>query len=263
MAFYHEMADRFFCLQHLTPIGSNALRNTPKALVCCPHAGGSASYFRPWVKDMPKDIALFGVEYAGHGERINEQCHTTIEELLDDLMPAFIGFGQRPYVLFGHSMGAVIVFELCCRLESIGFGPCGVILSSHQPVDEPVTSNLHCRDDHLLWQDTIRVGGTTAEILKHTELIQLLTPVLRSDYQLIEQYRLGMPKKINTPVSIFCGDDDPDLPISIMEGWQKFCIQPITVHLKSGGHFYLNHHYPSLIDTAVELLDRKLSYSLG
>ena len=249
----HESLQRnYACLRCFSPRAPDA--PTKAALICAPHAGGSAEYFYHWTPDMPDKVALFSLQYPGRGDRLHEACRRTLAELLDDLMPALLAFEDTPYVLFGHSMGAVVMFEACHRLEALGHRPAGLVLSSHPPPDEVTPKHLYRLDDDTLWRETIRLGGTPAELTEHPELLALLTPILRADYQLIDGYRPENNETVQTPVRVCLGVDDPSVQAAKVIGWQRFCDRPIEIHKKSGGHFYLNEHRRALIELATRPL---------
>lgn len=145
------------------------------------------------------------------------------------------------------------MFEACRRLEARGLYPKGLVVSSHPPLDEAVPANLHRLDDASLWSETVRLGGTAGEILEHPELVALLTPVLRSDYQLLDDYEPS-PGAVQAPLSVCLGEEDPTVPASRIRGWQRFCTRPIRVYEKPGGHFYLNENHHSLIEVSTEPL---------
>jgi len=228
---------------------------TRGAIICLPHAGGSAGFFRTWAASVPKDITLFGVQYPGREERMHELSIENMDELVQGIAPSLVGLSNLPYVLFGHSMGAAVAFELAGKLEKMGLPASLLMMSSHPPLDEIIPSHFHqCSDDEL-WREMIRIGGTSPDILQQTELTKLLTPVLRADYQLIETYQSSATQKLSTRMLICLGDNDPDVPAENIHGWQRFSQQPISILEKQGGHFYLNDHQASLIDEAVNAIN--------
>jgi len=224
------------------------------ALVCCPHAGGSANFFRQWVDTVPKEMDMMVVQYAGRGNRLTEPCAYSMDELVVEILPSIQALSSTPYVLFGHSMGAAVAFELCYQLEKLGTPPRALMLSSHPPLDEIVPSEFHLCEELELWQEIVRIGGISSNIIEERELRSLLTLPLRADYQLIETYRPDRNKSLCTPVTVCLGDDDPDVPLEGVDGWQRFCLKPIKKIVRSGGHFYLSEYSEDLIDFAAAVL---------
>lgn len=228
-----------------------------RGLVCLPHAGGNASFFRAWGMKTPPQLGLYAIQYPGREERMGDKCHTSMSQLMHELVPVFLHqFHYMPYVLLGHSMGAAIAFELCHRLEKINMAPVAIILSSHPPLNKIVPSKFHQKTTPELWQEMVRIGGTHIDILHQKELMSILTPPLRFDYQLIEQYKPNLSIKLTTQIIVCGGDNDPDIDIECLQGWQSFSSTPIEVLTYSGGHFYLVGHAQALIEKAEQLLRR-------
>jgi pyochelin biosynthetic protein PchC len=101
-------------LRRLAPVAQPWVR-----LVCFPHSGGSASYYRPWRACLPSDVELYGVQYPGRLDRIGERCAADVDELADALAAAVRPLLDRPTALFGHSLGATVAFEVARRLPNI------------------------------------------------------------------------------------------------------------------------------------------------
>lgn len=237
------------------PAGAEDLR---AALVCCPHAGGGANYFRPWAALLPPGLGLWALQYPGREERLGEPPCTAMEPLLHDLMQGLEALAPVPYVLFGHSMGAAVAFELSLRLQRHGRAPVALLLSSHPPPDEVTRSSIHRLDDTALWQELVRVGGTRAALLELPDLLRVLTPALRADYQAIESHAFTTGERIRSEVVVCVGDSDPDVPADRASGWQRFCEDQATLRVFEGGHFYLSAHRRQLISEAVRCLSPSL-----
>lgn len=231
------------------------------ALVCCPHAGGGANYFRPWAASMPAGLGLWALQYPGREERLGEPPCTAMEPLLQDLMQGLGALAPVPFVLLGHSMGAAVAFELCLRLQRHGRAPVALLLSSHPPPDEVQHSHIHQSDDRQLWLEMVRVGGTPPAVLELPELRRVLTPALRADYQAIESHVFTTGERIGSEVVVCVGDSDPDVPANRAGGWQRFCAREVNLRVFEGGHFYLSLHRRQLIAEAARCLSPYLDAS--
>lgn len=229
------------------------------ALVCCAHAGGGANYFRPWAASMPPGLGLWALQYPGREERLGEAPCTAMEPLLQDLMLGLEALAPVPFVLLGHSMGAAVAFELCLRLQRQGRAPVALLLSSHPPPDEVPQSSIHRSDDMQLWLEMVRVGGTPPAVLELPDLLRLLTPALRADYQAIESHVFTTGERIRSEVVVCVGDSDPDVPADRAGGWQRFCEREAKLRVFEGGHFYLSAHRGQLIAEAVRCLSPHLN----
>ena len=129
----------------------------PRArLVCLPHAGGSASFFRPWLAHLPGDIDLLAVQYPGREERFNEAHIPCLATLAEHISQALLALPARPLWLFGHSMGAALAYAVGALLEADGVGPDHVFVSAHAPPHRQPSSDLHRQDDSALIADILR-----------------------------------------------------------------------------------------------------------
>src|SRR5437764_673359 len=126
--------------------GAEGRRPGEPRIVCCPHSGGSAAYFRPWQQLAPPDVTVLAVQYPGRHDRLAEPFARSIQEVAD-AVAAEIGQQSAPVVLFGHSMGSSVAYETARRLRGIGAPLAALVVSAHTPPAVPVDSDIHLMPD--------------------------------------------------------------------------------------------------------------------
>jgi pyochelin biosynthetic protein PchC len=242
------------------------LRGEPRpaarvSLVCFPHAGGSASFFQPWRPLLPAHIEPWIVEYPGRHDRIGDACITDVHTLADRIVEAASPWRvqAKPLVLFGHSFGASVAYEVACRLRSKAGAVLELFASGARA---PAVWNLgvkpRAHDDAALWNEVVRLGGTAAALLEKPELRELVLPALRADYHASERYRANPGPKLRCDVTAFVGDQDPDVDLTDAQAWQETTEGSFRLKQFSGDHFYLISQRAALIEELVCCLNRRL-----
>ncbi|MFF4371354.1 thioesterase II family protein [Streptomyces sp. NPDC001594] len=220
------------------PADPHAAPASTPVLVVLPHAGGNASYYFPLSRDLAAHAEVLTIQYPGRQERLAEPSPDTIAGLADGVERALEPWRERPLVLFGHSMGAVLAYELTRRLEA-GAGPRGLILSGRRSPLVPRRDDLHTLDDEALLAHVQALSGTDAGLLADPELRALILPALRSDYHAVGTYRHEPGPPLRTPVSVLCGESDPRTSVAEAMGWRELTEGAFTFRGFPGGHFYL------------------------
>ncbi|MET9778972.1 alpha/beta fold hydrolase [Streptomyces sp. NPDC006367] len=228
-------------------------------LVCFPHAGGNAHLFHGWASRLPADVELLAVRYPGRQERIGEPCVTRMDELADRVFEALAPQRDLPLVLFGHSMGAAVAYEVAVRLEdpaAEGPGPALLLLSGRAAPHVTRPTALHRAADDVLVAGVTRLGTLGGDVYAVPELRKLLLPVLRADYRLIETYGRQRPPVLRAPVVAYLGDRDPGVTRTGVEAWSELTDGGFTVRSFPGDHFYLAPREAELTADIAERLTR-------
>ncbi len=225
-------------------------------LFCFPNAGGAASMFRRWMTGvMPANIEVCAIQLPGRESRMREKPFTRLEPLLGALVEVLKPVLDRPFAFFGHSMGTLVSFELAHRLAQAGAPtPSRLIVAGrrapHLPDDE---EPVHTLSDAKLIERLRNYGGTPAEILGHKELMKLVLPTIRADFEVIETFAYSQHEPLTMPIDVLGGHDDEDAPTEKLEAWSELTTAPCQVQMYPGGHFFL-HEQPEPVLTAVRQL---------
>ncbi|ONH51614.1 pyochelin biosynthetic protein PchC [Pseudomonas cedrina] len=210
-------------------------------LVCLAHAGGSASFFRPWLAHLPGDIDLLAVQYPGREERFNEAHIPCLDSLAGHITEALQTLPARPLLLFGHSMGAALAYAVGVRLQAAGSGAAHVFVSGHAPPHRQPPSDLHRQDDDALVADILRQDADAAGLWANPQLRALFLPTLRSDYQAIETWRPARLAPLAAPLDVLLARDDTQVSLEQARAWADLSDHTPDIRLFDGDHFYLRH----------------------
>ena len=217
-----------------------------KTLFCLPYAGGSASIYYEWSKYLDSSIDIRPIELSGRGERINEPFYADVSEAVNDI---FDRISQStitgPYALFGHSMGAMLTYELARKIMLEGLNPPEHLFFSGRGVPDikpTKVKNYHLMSDREFKEELLELGGTPPEIFENEELRQLFIPLLRSDFSLAEanfSHREVIPFECN--ISIMVGKKETLSPKRI-QAWKNHTHGLCVIYLFNGGHFFIKNH---------------------
>ncbi|HEU4962684.1 MAG TPA: alpha/beta fold hydrolase [Bacilli bacterium] len=229
---------------------------TKRYLILVPFAGGYSASFRPLSQLIQSDWNILAIEPPGHGAN-REPLIESIEELVDlyleQLLPVLSNADS--FVLFGHSMGGLVVHNLTQRLEAAGLFPEQVIISGITPPDakrEPVVE----RNDEDFLEYVVSLGGIPDELLKYKELIELFLPVLRNDFRAVESYDTYKRTTLQTPVHVFSGEEDPRAYPEAVRGWSEWAEQA-TFYEFQGGHMFVLSEAQAVAEQLDQLLGVK------
>jgi medium-chain acyl-[acyl-carrier-protein] hydrolase len=209
-------------------------------LFCFPYAGAGASVYRAWASALPREIEVCGIQYPGRENRAGEPCVKNLSGLLDALVPAILPALDRPFAFFGHSMGALVTFELtralmakgCVRPEHVFFSGAG---APHTPLPKQIH---HLRDTDFL-REVIRLNGIPKDALRSPDLIRYLLPILRADFSLCEQYRYQTGLSLDCPVTVFGGQSDPRVDTERLLAWSDHASGYFSSGVFAGDHFFI------------------------
>jgi len=209
-------------------------------LICFPHAGGSASYYLPVSTALSPRVDVVALQYPGRQDRRNEPLIDDIGTLADQVHQALRGWDDRPLTFFGHSMGALVAFEVARRFERDGGGPVRLFASGRRAPSRFRDENVHQRDDDGIIAEIKSMSGTDDRLLGDEELIRMILPALRGDYRAVETYRCPPDATVSCPVTALVGDRDPKTLVGEARDWEKHTTAGFDLRIFPGGHFYLN-----------------------
>lgn len=225
-------------------------------LVCFAHAGGAASAFRLWHKELPGDIEVLGVQYPGRQDRLLEDPVEHMDVLVDAISAAFPPLLTGPVAFFGHSMGASVAHEVAVQLEQRYDHPLTRLFVSARPAPHRLLPDeRHLFSDEYLAKELHRLGGADADLADDPEMRELIMPAVRADFTLVANY--GPQSSIRTvgaPIDAFAGTHDPEASGEDMRHWADVTRSGFACRTFSGDHFYLQQRRTELLRHIAERL---------
>jgi medium-chain acyl-[acyl-carrier-protein] hydrolase len=224
--------------------------NTPSLRVFLfPYAGGTADVYRGWQRWFSEEIDLCLVHLPGRGRSIGEQAFTRLPLLVKWVADRIEPEIKIPYVLYGHSMGALISFELA---REVGHrhhrGPQHLLVSGRRapqwPASEPLTFNLP--HDHFI-EELRKLNGTPQEVFDTPELLRVFLALLRADFETVETYEYQSGEPLSCPITVYRGIDDAHISEESCSAWQKETSSTCQVRVCNGDHFFVREPGPEFI----------------
>jgi medium-chain acyl-[acyl-carrier-protein] hydrolase len=227
-------------------------RPNPQAklrLFCLPYAGGSATIYHPWPNDLPPAVEVNAVQLPGRGSRMDEPSFTRMEPLVEATVEALRPHLDRPFAIFGHSMGALLGFEVARHLRRAhNVEPLHLFVSGHSaPHCLEHDAPIHALPKKEFLEELRRYGGMSDETFIDEELMNIMIPILRADLEVFETYTLKTEPPLGSPISAFGGLEDHRVSRESLEGWRAYTAAKFSVRMFSGGHFFLQSKGEALL----------------
>lgn len=231
-----------------TPPTSNWLtcpKPNPRASMrffCFPYAGGRAALFRTWPDELPADIEFYAIELPSRGRRMKEPPITRMGPLVRGIAGAIESLSDKPFCFFGHSMGALTSFEVTRLLRRQGrVQPSHLFVSG---AAAPQVSDANSFPFDLPQPEFVdmlrRLNGTPHEVLENEELLQLMLPTLRADFELLQFYEYTDEPPLSCPITALGGLQDKEVSRQDLEAWRVQTTAAFVLRSFPGDHFYLH-----------------------
>jgi len=229
---------------------------TAKArLFCFHHAGANSSTYAPWDPLLDANISLVSLELPGHLSRYSEKMITDMDDIVNQIVQGMAYLLDRPFFIFGHSLGATIGFEVVKALQiRWSISPLCLFVSGQDAPqfiipDDPPVSSLSDRDLIKYLMSTYQDSQFCDVAKRYPDILHLILPVIRGDIKLHDNYVLKPGKLLRCPVILFVGEEDA-ISEENKNGWKIHSSLPTSfaIHRFPGGHFYLNDPKPLLQD---------------
>ena len=242
---------------------THAGRRVELKMFCFPYAGGTASVYRNWAGVLPPKVQVIPVEFPGRGARFWESPIVSMPSLIEALAEAIIPLLDKPFAFFGHSMGAVIAFELARRLHrEYDRRPQALFPSGRRapqiPDTGPITYDLPKNE---FVEELRRIGGTPKEVLEHVELLEIMIPLLRADFQLIQTYEYIPGDPLRCPIIAYGGLDDDEETRDLLWEWKEQTGFRFKLQMMEGDHFFLQSSETLLLKSLARELSEVIAHS--
>ncbi|HUZ25304.1 MAG TPA: alpha/beta fold hydrolase [Streptosporangiaceae bacterium] len=217
-------------------------------LICFPHAGGSASYYFPLLAPLAARMDVYVVQYPGRHDRRHEPPIPSIAALADQVAAAIPAAPGRRLALFGHSMGALVAFEVALRLRRSSHAVAHLFASARRAPSSIGAELLHHRPDEEIAAELHRLGGGPHDPAVQRTLMRLVMPALRNDLRAAETYVPRPGQSVSCPVTALTGAADPRTSLDDARAWAQATTGDFFLRVFPGGHFYLNERASQLTD---------------
>jgi medium-chain acyl-[acyl-carrier-protein] hydrolase len=225
-------------------------------LFCFPYAGTGAALFRAWPDGLPADVEVCPIQFPGRGTRLTEAPFTHLSLLVQALVPVLGPLLNKPFAFFGHSLGALVGFELARELRRrFGVQPARLFVSAaHAPQIPARHRPIHALPDLEFLEELRRLNGTPEELLEHAELMQIMLPILRADFAVYETYAYSPEPPLTCCVSGLGGLQDRRVSRADLDGWREQTEASFSLRMFPGTHFFLNTAQQMLLEVLAQEL---------
>lgn len=218
-------------------------------LFCLPHSGSGAFQFASWKNFLPEVLDICPIQLPGRENRLREPPFTQIQTIVENLASELNPYLDRPYILYGYSLGALIAFELARELCRRNIRPPVSLYAlarraPHLPQRDPLVH--HLSDNLFLAEVARRYGGMPAIILQDVELMKLLIPALRADITALETYVYKEQDPLDCPIYAFGGNFDSTAKEKDLEAWRSHTSSGFELKMFDGDHFFIRNNRESI-----------------
>ncbi|MBO6636947.1 MAG: thioesterase [Roseitalea sp.] len=225
-------------------------------LFCIPFAGGSASVFQNWPEGLPGQIEVCALQMPGRQSHASAAPFNRMSPLVHAMCDALRDLLDLPYAIFGNCTGSLIAYEVAVRMGALDLRPPDQLIVScsraaHLP-DRDAPIHALPRDE--LRAELDRLGGTPEQVIAHPELLDLVLPVLRADFELAETYRHRERPALSVPIHALYGQDDPIVSPEEVEGWGVLTDAGFSMKALPGGHYLIDSHAEALLSAVTSAL---------
>lgn len=227
-------------------------------LFCFPYAGATASTFAKWPSGLPPQVEVQALEPPGHARRFTEPVFDRLAPLLQYVTGEILPYLDRPFALFGHSMGALVAFELARSLQNEHrITPCHLFVSGRPAPQVRCSTPFYDWPDREFIDEVIRLGGIPEQIAEHPDILQLFTPILKADFAVSQTYIYRPTRKLTCPLTVFGGANDHSVSRLDLDLWAEHTnYAPPSIHILNGGHLFIDSSQSAVLQVISSELGR-------
>ncbi|WP_052692082.1 thioesterase II family protein [Teredinibacter purpureus] len=238
--------------------------NAKVRLYCFSHAGGGASVYYPWNSYFSDAVEVCPVQLPGREERLGEPLIDDFENLIGSLLPIIASSIDRPYAIYGHSLGACIGYEIAKRLYTeYALSPLCYFGGAHRSPCKPYYyPSVRGLPNAELTKMVTRFNGLPQAFLDSQEMMDLMLPVLRSDLFLCESYRYVPSLPLPSDIIVFSGQFDRNVTADKLSSWKNHSTKEVTFISLDGDHFFLKTHKNNVLEVVQSTCESLLGCKL-
>lgn len=214
--------------------------NASMRLFCFPYAGGGAPVYSSWSDKLPDDIEVCAIQPPGRHARASEPLLQHVEDMVAEIVPALLKYLDRPFAMFGHCLGAIVMFEVARSLiRDSKKIPLHLFASAAPTPRQYLVPNVAARSDEAFLDLLRAIGLAQKEVLDDPDIVRTMLPMVRSDFELAARYEYKLHDQLDVPITTFAADSDTFAPPRIVEAWKQETKSYFSSHTFSGGHYFL------------------------
>ena len=222
------------------------LSKNPKSevqLICFPFAGSGASLFYPWVSSLSSKFEIWAFQAPGHEELMDQELISDLGQMKKYIHQKVLPILKPPFILFGHSLGAVLAYELSKELQTKNLIPATLIVSGRQPphLKSKKASISHLKNEDFI-NEVFQFNGIPRELLNSNEFLEMAIPILRADFQLAENYQIQIEEKIKCPIKVIGTTLDQWIDLHEISQWSNATENSCEISIFEGDHFHLKQN---------------------
>jgi len=227
-------------------------------MFCFPYAGGGTWIFRNWTRALPAFVGVYLVQLPGRENLLREPPLTRLSQIVDAVVPELLPYLDKPFAFFGHSMGALIGFEIASLLRRrYRTQPAHLFVSGcRAPQIAPTKPPTYNLPDGRFLEELRRLNGTPEEVLGNPEIMQLMEPLLRADFEVAETYTYTQTAPLDCPITAFGGLGDEEVNRTEVKAWCEQTSAAFSLQMFPGDHFFLHTSQTLLLQTIAHQLQR-------
>ncbi len=229
-------------------------------LICFPPAGSGTIIYHKWAACLPPNVEMWNMRLPGRESRLRDPLFYRLPPLIESIAETLIPHLDVPYLLFGHSLGSLISFELTRYIRGPGSPmPLHLILSGHRaPHRPPLMPPIHQAGDEQFLTQVKAMGGTPDAVFENEEIVELMLPPLRADFTVCENYRFLEDKPLDIPINVFGSDQDCHAHEADILAWEQHTTGTFKSKMFHGNHFYFQNDPEPLLSSINQSLQQYL-----
>lgn len=208
-------------------------------LITLPFAGGN-KYSYAFLKKEMNSVEIISLEYPGRGARMSEPLQDNIDIIVEDVFLQIKAVCNEPYIIYGHSMGALVSYLVCVKLQEsqLGLPECLIVSGRYAPTINKEKETYRLPSDEF-WNKMLELDGTPVEIIQEMKLRVFFEPILRNDFKLVETYMSKKLPLLNIPIEVLYGSEEAKNDPEPFFKWKEVTTEKVNFHQFEGGHFFI------------------------